>query len=96
MRTVQMLATLALMTLLQGCAGDQITGPSPQPSPVRRPHSCVNTLDPKLGARGLRRDDIESLEVMKGAAAAARFGPAAEHGAILIRTRSGSAHTRTP
>jgi TonB-dependent SusC/RagA subfamily outer membrane receptor len=111
-RTVQMLAALVLGTLLQGCVGDHITGPSPGPSPVRS-HSCVTTLDPnappplyvidgerlshvEVGARRVRSEDIESLEVLKGPAAVARFGVAAEHGVLLIRTRSAPVHKPAP
>lgn len=108
-----MLATLALGTLLQGCAGDQITGPSPQPSSVRLTlTACGRQVNPNAPpplfvvddqpmardsflARGVRREDIVSLEVLKGPAGVARFGAAAEHGVLLIRTRSASIHKPT-
>lgn len=42
------------------------------------------------GLSSVNPDDIESVSVLKGAAAAALYGSRAEHGAILITTKSGS------
>lgn len=41
------------------------------------------------GLSSVNPDDIETLSVLKGAAAAALYGSRAEHGAILITTKSG-------
>lgn len=42
------------------------------------------------GLTSISPDDIESVSVLKGAAAAALYGSRAEHGAILINTKSGA------
>ena len=47
--------------------------------------SGISTLDP---------NDIESMDVLKGAAAAALYGSRAANGVILITTKSGSKKTR--
>ncbi len=46
----------------------------------------ANTASPQRLA--LDRKDIESVEVLKGAAAVEQFGAAAEHGIVLIRTKA--------
>ena len=46
----------------------------------------ANAVSPQKVA--LHRDDIESVEVLKGAAAIAEYGPAAQHGIVMIRTKS--------
>jgi TonB-linked SusC/RagA family outer membrane protein len=41
------------------------------------------------GASNLNPDDIESMNVLRGAAAAALYGPAAANGAIIVTTKKG-------
>jgi TonB-dependent SusC/RagA subfamily outer membrane receptor len=45
----------------------------------------------RIGDLDLLPDDIANVEILKGAAAAARFGERARHGVILITTREGAA-----
>lgn len=47
----------------------------------------ANTVSP---AQAIKREDIESVQVLKGAAAIATYGPAAEHGIVMIRTKAAS------
>lgn len=42
------------------------------------------------GISSINPDDVESMTVLKGAAAAALYGSRAEHGAIVITTKSGA------
>jgi TonB-dependent SusC/RagA subfamily outer membrane receptor len=42
------------------------------------------------GVDGIERERIQSVEVLKGAAAVAQYGPAAERGVIVIDTKSES------
>ena len=52
----------------------------------------VSVRDMVFSSRGydLNPDDIESKTVLKGAAAAARYGSDASNGAIIITTKKGS------
>jgi TonB-linked SusC/RagA family outer membrane protein len=45
------------------------------------------------GASNLNPDDIESMNVLRGAAAAALYGPQAQNGVIVITTKKGRAGT---
>lgn len=38
----------------------------------------------------LNKESIESVEILKGTAAAAEYGPDAEHGVIVVKTKSGA------
>ena len=50
----------------------------------------TNSPDQGDGIGNLNPDDIESISVLKGAAAAALYGSRAKYGVILITTKSGS------
>lgn len=58
------------------------------------------TIRDSLGMRAtvpdLAPEQIEAIEVVKGAQAVARFGPAARDGAILIRTKRQPAPSPSP
>lgn len=53
--------------------------------------SSSRTMDYASAASDLNPDDIESMSVLKGAAAAALYGSDASNGAIVITTKKGSA-----
>lgn len=67
-------------------------------------NSNWNTTDQKAGSYGydygnmaadIDQDDIESINVLKGAAATALYGSRAANGAVIITTKSGHNQTRT-
>ena len=91
------------MYALQGKAnGIQITnagGPGATPRVIIRGVTTVNGSDPLYVVDGmpvgsninfLNQDDIESMEILKDASAAAIYGTRGSNGVILITTRKGS------
>ncbi|MDO5637288.1 MAG: TonB-dependent receptor [Myroides sp.] len=91
------------MNALQGKVnGVQITnagGPGATPRVIIRGVSTVNGSDPLYVVDGmpigtninfLNQDDIESMEILKDASAAAIYGTRGSNGVILITTRKGS------
>ncbi len=59
-------------------------------------HSSLNSSDPYSPLNSLNPDDIERIEVIKGAAAAALFGDRAEEGVIQIFTKKSDAPSLNP
>jgi TonB-linked SusC/RagA family outer membrane protein len=57
--------------------------------PIDNGYSGTNQLDYSNRAIDLNSDDVESVSVLKGAAAAALYGIRAANGAIIITTKSG-------
>lgn len=92
------------MSALQGkINGVQVTsggGPGTQPKVLIRGVTTVNGTDPLYVVDGmpvgtninfLNSNDIESMEVLKDASAAAIYGTRASNGVILITTKKGAA-----
>ena len=92
------------MDALQGkINGVQVTsggGPGAQPKVLIRGVTTVNGTDPLYVVDGmpvgtninfLNSNDIESMEVLKDASAAAIYGTRASNGVILITTKKGMA-----
>lgn len=53
-----------------------------------------NSFDFGNGANAVNPDDVESMTVLKGAAATALYGSRAANGVILITTKSGKKHSK--
>lgn len=60
-----------------------------------QPGTLYSSFDGGDAISNLNPDDIESINVLKGASAAALYGSAAANGVILIKTKKGKAGTDT-
>ena len=100
---LEKLSTGNVMNALQGQVnGVQITsagGPGASPRVIIRGVSTVNGSDPLYVVDGmpvgtninfLNQNDIESMQVLKDASAAAIYGTRASNGVILVTTKKGS------
>jgi TonB-dependent SusC/RagA subfamily outer membrane receptor len=73
-----------------------VVADSARPAPIYfvdgRRASLLPSGKPDLG--GLTKDQIDSVEILKGAAAIAAYGPDAANGVVIIKTKKGSGGER--
>ncbi|MEX2177741.1 MAG: TonB-dependent receptor plug domain-containing protein [Gemmatimonadaceae bacterium] len=95
------LVVIAAAIMLSACSGERLTGPAAQEA-VRQHQASMDVTDDMplvlldgrairmAEARSLDPSTIGSVEVVKGAAAASRYGDRATRGVILITSKSAS------
>lgn len=78
---------VGLLTLCAACGGERLTSPALAASPAAPLFLLDGREIPGSAVEGIDPTSIETIEVLKGPAAAKLYGNRAGHGAIIITTK---------
>jgi outer membrane receptor protein involved in Fe transport len=91
--------TVLLALLVSACSSERLTGPAAQDAARQyQATTMAATAEPlflvdgkessSIAVRALKPESIEAVEVLKGKAAAERFGDRGRSGVVIVKTKS--------